>query len=256
MERPEKTQKGNPHQLTVRQHVYPRASIARFAKDSGVELRDMRRGLTRRAGADDDIFVANRAWAHGPEAGWMKDMEDAFQSVAEEALRQRLASFDDSQSEVISEFYALWQARSERRELPVQTIPPAPEVIGMRRNYTVDELELLERNGINAFRGDGSIQMRHVMGPVIRLAMDRIREGMRGRRWSLVEATHGEFCVPDVPAHGIIPLTPSVVLHSTKTAPATSGDVAEMNRAMSDHARDYVFARSLADCPGIEHLMT
>lgn len=254
-ERTEKTQAGNPHGLTIRQHVYPRASIRRFAGRRGVELRDIKRGITRRAGLDDELFVARRAWAHGPESGWMKDMEDAFQAVAEEALRQRPTRFDDGASETISEFYALWQARAERRELPMQSIPAAPDILGMRRDYTADELERLEKHGINVFRGDGSIQMRHIMGPVIRLAMDRIRDGMAGRRWALVEAQAGEFCVPDVPAHGIIPLTPGVVLHSTRHSPASLGDVEEMNRAMAGHARDYIFARSLSECPGIDRFL-
>lgn len=255
-ERPEKTQKGNPHQLTVRQHVFPRASIERFANGGGVEVRDLMRDITRRAGADDDLFCANRAWAHGPEAGWMKEKEDAFQALAGQALRDRPPTFDDRSAEVITEFYALWQARAERRRLPMQTIPPSPDVIRMRRNYTDDELEFLEKNGINAFRSDGSIRMRHIMGPVIRLAMDRIRDAMAGRRWTLLEAIDGEFCVPDLPAHGIIPLTPSVVLHSTWIGVASVEDVAEINAGMVGCAREYVFARSLDRCPGIDGAMT
>jgi len=253
-ERPEKTQKGNPHGLTVRQHVFPRASIERFATGGGVEVHDLKRRTVRRAGPDDDLFCADRAWAHGPEAGWMKEVEDAFQAVAEEALRRRPPTLNDRQSGAISEFYALWQARAECRHLPMQTIPASPDVLAMRRDYTADELELLEKNGISAFRGDGSMQLRHIMGPVIRLAMDRIKAQMVNRRWSLVEAPAGEFCVPDVPAHGIIPLTPSIALHSTRAGTASINDVAEINAVMGDCAREYLFARSLADCPGISHL--
>ena len=251
VERPERTQKGNPHQLTVRQHVYPRASIARFLEGGGVDVLDFKRDSMRRAGPDDDLFCANRAWAHGPEADWMKDKEDAFQALVEVALRERPTAFDDKQSEIISEFYALWQARAERRHFPTQSIGPMADVIGMRRIYTPDELELLEKNGINAFRGDGSIQMRHIMGPVIRLAMDRIREGMNDSHWVLVSAPDGEFCVPDVPAHGIIPLTPSIVLHSMRSGSTSRGDVAEINGAMAAGTREYLFARSITCCPGL-----
>ena len=190
-ERPEKTQKGNPHELTVRQHVFPRASIERFVSNGGVEVCDFQRRIKRRATVNDAIFCADRAWGHGPESGWMKDKEDAFQNVAEGALRDRPASFDEAQSEIIFEFYALWQARAERRQLPMQAVPPGPTVVGMRHNYTADELELLEKHDIGAFKGDGSIQMRHLMGPIIRLAMDRIRSEIAGRRWLI--------CPPSAP---------------------------------------------------------
>lgn len=253
-ERSEKTQKGNPHELTVGQHVFPRACIERFASNGGVEVRDFKRRITRRAKSDDAIFCANRAWGHGPESGWMKDTEDSFQAVADGVLRGRLVAFDDAQAEVIFEFYALWQARAERRHLPMQTIPAGPGVIGTRHDYTADELELLEKNEIGAFSGDGSIQMRHLMGPVIRLAMDRIRSGIADRRWSVVEAKDGEFCVPDVPAHGIIPLNPSIALLSARHGVASIIDVGEINQAMAHCAREYVFAGLLVDCPGISHL--
>lgn len=250
-ERPEKPQRGNPHELTVRQHVFPRASIARFVEGGGVDVADIKRGRIRRAGPDDDLFCANRAWAHGPESGWMKVQEDQFQVLAELILHNRQTTFDESQSDVISEFYALWRARGERRHLPMQTIGPQAGVIGMRRNFTHDELELLEKNGISAFRGDGSIQTRHLMGPVIRLAMDQIRKEIADRSWSLVSSQEGEFCVPDVPAHGVLPLTPTLVLHINRTGPVSKDEVAEINRAMVAQAQDYVFARSIGSCPGV-----
>lgn len=184
----------------------------------------------------------------------MKDIEDAFQAVAESALRDRPAAFDRAQSETIFEFYALWQARAERRHLPIQNIPARPDVIGMNHDYTADELELLEKNGIGAFDGDGSIQTRHLMGLVIRLAMDRIRSAIADRQWSVIEASDGKFCVPDVPAHGIVPLSPSIALLSIQQDMASTIGVAEINQAMARGSREYIFACSVADCPGVESL--
>ncbi|MFD1787859.1 hypothetical protein ACFSC3_09755 [Sphingomonas floccifaciens] len=255
-ERSEKTQKGNPHGLTVRQHVFPRASILRFDAGDGVEILDMKREVRRRSNADDPLFCADRAWGHDPEAGWMKDKEDAFQSLATAVLLAPPEAFDDTESEVIGEFYALWQARAERRHLPTQRIGPKEDFVRMRRDYSPDELEQLEKAGITPFRGDGSLAMSHIMGPVIRLAMDRIRQGMEGRRWRVVTAADGEFCVPDVPAHGIIPLSPSVALHSTRGGAVSKSDVAKINAAMAEHSREYLLASSLANCPGLEKLIS
>jgi len=249
--RSEKTQKGNPHDLTLRQHVYPRASIARFVEAGGVDVYDFQNDLQRRASPDDHIFCADRAWAHGPESGWMKDMEDAFQDLAGRVLVNLPASFDDAQSATISDFYALWEARSARRRLPTQRIPASAGVLGMRVNFTDDDLERLEKNGISAFRGDGSISMRHIMGPRIRLDMDAILKRLTGRSWNVVTTEAGDFCVPDVPAHGIIPLTPRIALHSLQSGIISHHELIHINCCLASKSREYLFARSLDACPGI-----
>lgn len=249
--RSEKTQKGNPHELTVDQHIYPRASIERFVDASGVDLHDFKHNLQRRAKPDDHMFCADRAWGHGPESGWMKDMEDAFQKLVGEVLSGMPGAFNEWQSATISDFYALWQARAERRHLPSQRILAAAGVLGTRVNYTNDDLEMLEKNGISAFRGDGSISMRHIMGPRIRLDMDAILKAMSGRQWGIVTSADGEFCVPDVPAHGIIPLTPTVVLDSSRLGAISRDEVVYINCLLASKSREYLFARSLKACPGL-----
>lgn len=81
--RPEKTQRGNPHKLTLRQHVFPAASIARFVDgDNCVSLYDVLRRRVRPAAPNDDVFLAQRTWDHGSEAGFMKQIENAFQILA------------------------------------------------------------------------------------------------------------------------------------------------------------------------------
>lgn len=249
--RPPPTQKGNPHGLTLRQHVYPGASIARFADNGGVDLFDIRRKVCRTASPDDLTFCARRSWAHGPESTWMKKIEDAFQDLAERVLRRPSTSLDAAASEVIGEFYALWRARVERRHLPMQVVPPAQGLIGTRVSYTADELELLEKNDIVPMRGDGSIDMRHLIGPIIRMDMDQIRKVIADRRWNVCQADDGEFCVPDLPVHGIIPLTPTLALHSTRSGALSSEALAEINFAMASNAREYIFARDLKVCPGL-----
>ncbi len=181
----------------------------------------------------------------------MKDMEDAFQKLVGEVLSGMLRAFNERQSATISDFYALWQARAERRHLPNQRIPAAAGVLGMRVNYTEDDLEVLEKNGISAFRGDGSISMRHIVGPRIRLDMDAILKAMSGRHWGIVTSADGEFCVPDVPAHGIIPLTPTVALDSSRSGALSYDEVVYINWLLASKSREYLFARSVRACPGL-----
>jgi hypothetical protein len=76
----ERPQKKNRRFLTVNQHVFPLACIARFTDADGrVSLHDLTRSVERRAKPDDDIFCAKRAWDQRTERG-MKKTEDEFQS--------------------------------------------------------------------------------------------------------------------------------------------------------------------------------
>ncbi len=69
-------------------------------------------------------------------------------------------------------------------------------------------------------------------------------------RWGVISAQSGEFIVPDVPLHGIIPLTPRLALvQSAPDGMIVERNVAEINRAMRVTSRDYVFARDFSSCP-------
>ncbi|WP_264595485.1 DUF4238 domain-containing protein [Sphingobium sp. B12D2B] len=181
----------------------------------------------------------------------MKRIEDAFQKLATTILAERHFDFDEAQCDVISEFYALWQARAERRHLPMQYVEPAG-TLGMRHEHSADELEILEKNGYIAARPDGSFAMRDLMGTVIYLNVDRIRDALAAKRWGLIEPVDGEFCVPDVPQHGILPLTPTLALIANETSGRiTEKNLADINRAMFGLCQEYLFARDLSRCPGL-----
>ena len=75
----EKTQKGNPHRLTVQQHCFPRRSIARFADSNGVvHVHIVRAGRTAFLTPEDSIFCARRTWDERAESGFMKKIEDVY----------------------------------------------------------------------------------------------------------------------------------------------------------------------------------
>lgn len=254
--RPERTQRGNPHELTVRQHVFPARSIARFAEGGVVDLYDLIRGKGRPARPDDDAFCAGRAWNHSAEHGFMKKIEDAFQKLVGPISPVDRPEFDCGQIDVISEFYGLWSTRARWRRLPEQTIRPSAEILGTRVDYTEDDLELLERNGIGAFRPDGSIALRDIVAMKIRLDVDRTRDSMAGRQWGVLTAADGEFCVPDTPKLAIIPISPAMILAADgPSEPVDRMEVEGINRELFSGAQEYVFARSLAACPGLRELL-
>jgi hypothetical protein len=114
----EKPQKKNRRLLTVRQHVFPLASIARFADADGrVSLHDLVRGKERSAKPDDDIFCAKRAWDQRAEGGYMKKIEDEFQSLASQVIHGVVSEIGEAEKSVFNRFYALWCMRARRRNL-------------------------------------------------------------------------------------------------------------------------------------------
>jgi hypothetical protein len=103
----EKPSKGS--NLTVKQHVWPLASIARFADGTGtVCLFDKVRSKARRALPDDSIFCARRVWDQRAESGYMAAIEVAFQNLANEVVSGGVTSIGSSQKVTVDAFFALW----------------------------------------------------------------------------------------------------------------------------------------------------
>ncbi|MDR6710156.1 hypothetical protein J2X73_004561 [Novosphingobium sp. 1748] len=248
--RSEKTQPGNPHELTIRQHVYPAKSIERFVEAGGVDLLDWKNGKRRKARPNDSMFCADRAWSHGAEQGFMKQIEDCFQQLTDDVLAEGQFRTSPARQHTITEFFALWGTRAYHRQLVSQTLKTSgtPRVA-----YTRDELENLEKNSIIGFRADGSIAARDIAAPVIRLNIDRVVTDMAGHSWGLLTAREGEFCVPDAPHQPILPITPTLAFKlDVFSGPVTGRFVATLNAAQRQSAKDYVFARNLNACPGID----
>lgn len=252
----EPTQPGNPNELTHRQHVFPKRSIERFYQDGRVDFVDLSRGKRRQARADDKMFCGERAWSHGAEHGFMKDIEDAFQALAEAIIVDPDVALDHEQTETLIKFYGLWAHRARNRRLPFQTIrPKSRNLLGVRIECTEDELELLEKNNIIGTRPNGSWSMRDLMGSVIQGRIDDVLDEFAGRRWGVLTAAMGEFCVPDFPDNGVIPVTPTLALALDNERAYISWDnVGTINRTLFRNAQEHLFARSFARCPGLEGL--
>lgn len=62
------TQDGNPHQLTTNQHVFPKASVGRFAGSDGmVECLVVASSRVNKLRPSNSIFCAHRAETEGAE---------------------------------------------------------------------------------------------------------------------------------------------------------------------------------------------
>jgi hypothetical protein len=69
-------------------------------------------------------------------------------------------------------------------------------------------------------------------------------------RWGVIVAQAGEFVVPDVPWHGVLPLMPRLALvNSVPDGMITEQNLAQINSAMRSGCHDYFFARDFERCP-------
>ncbi|HVC50550.1 MAG TPA: hypothetical protein VND87_00865 [Stellaceae bacterium] len=235
--------------MAIDQHTFPAASIKRFCGPDGcVLVHDLLRNKVRRAGPKDDIFCAKRAWDHGSETGFMWQIEAPFQELANRIVERQVSTIGEADRRVVNEFFALWYMRSRGRTLTTQE-HQAQGVTG--GGLSKDQEEVLERHGVMFARAGGRFPARFLNGHELRLRTYRYAQNeLAITRWGIIEAQEGEFLVPDVPLHTVIPLTPTRCVAS----PALDGmitrqNLTEINRNSLGASRAYFFARDFTACP-------
>jgi len=245
----EKTRRGNPNQLTCKQHVFPARSIERFAGEDGrVSVHDLRTGRDWRPKPRDKLFCARRAWDQRAETGYMKRIEDEFQTVAKVIIEGQTTLSTPEQRQAVEGLFALWYMRGRYRELAAQEIT----LNGIEGDdLTKEQEENLEAKGYLFSRRGGRIPARQLNG----LWLQRRIDGYRGDlssigRWGVITPESGEFLVADVPSHGILPLTPKLALvASSPDGMISVENLALLNRASIADSQYYFFARDLSACP-------
>jgi hypothetical protein len=248
--RVEKTRPRNPNRLTVDQHNFPSKSIERFTNEDGrVSVNDLHRGQVIRVKPGNAIFCARRAWDEPAETGYMKQIEDQFQKIIGPVVDGTAETLVPEHKPAIDRMYALWYMRSRYKELESQEI----ELNGIPGDdLTKAQEENLEKNGYRFARKGGRMPARQLNGLQLQIRINRYALDLASRvtRWGVVSAQSGEFIVPDVPSHGIIPLTPRLAL--VQFAPdgmIVERNVGEINHAMRAASRDYFFAHDFSSCP-------
>jgi hypothetical protein len=251
----EKPQKGNPHRLRIKQHVWPKRSIERFVDAAGkVNLFDRARNKVRMAAADDDIFCAKRAWDQRAEIV-TKSIEDEFQGLADEIIAANVTILDPKQKASVDAFYALWRARAEHRTTGAD-LTSLKNVTGHK--WTKDQEEDFEKHGVWFIREDGTMPDRFLRGFRIQREIDALLPELSSAQWGIMRAQAGHLIVPDHPGLSpIIPLTPTLCLcwGQTGTTSMPWQQVAVINRYLNLVGHQYVFAQNLTQCPLNPHAL-
>jgi hypothetical protein len=246
----EKTRPQNPNRLTVKQHVFPLKSIERFTgQGKRVAVYDIHRNEVFRARSENSVFLAYRAWDQRAESGYMKRIEDEFQNVVVPIIDGKVQAVAPEARAFIDRMYALWYTRSRQREIEAAEIQLN---VSPGNDYTKEQEENLEKNGYLFVRKSGGMPGRQVNGVELEMRANHLAHALSTSvtRWGVISTQSGEFIVPDVPWHGVIPLTPRLALvQSAPDGMITERNLAEINLAMRSLSQGYFFARDLSICP-------
>jgi hypothetical protein len=239
----------NPNRLTINQHVFPLKTMKQFAQDGRVSVHLVARRAVFSRKPNNSMFCACRAWDEKAEVGFMKRIEDEFQAVVAPVIDGRVGAITSEHKLVVDRMYALWYMRARYRELEEQEIQ-LNSVAGSA--LSKEQEENLEKNGYMFVRQGGAMPARQLNAVELQMRIYAYaRELAVGvTRWGVISARSGEFIVPDVPLHTIIPLSPSLALvGSAPDGVIVEQNLAEINRAASAASQEYFFARDFSKCP-------
>lgn len=249
-----KPQKGNPHKLTIDQHVFPKACISRFTGESGtVQVRRMGEELDLWFKPGNSYFCARRLWDQKAEAGFMKEIEDRYQDVAGNIVNGAITTLDAAMNAAVTDLYLLWTLRHHRYLNPLPDITMS--MVEPEREMSIDSQEILEANGYMFAPSGNTIPSRFMTGMRFVSEMDRERRSMAGKRWGIVRSSEAEFLVPDnFSACSVLPLAPTIALvEGHRDQQIGFKQVADINGQAVRGCSRYYFARSIARCPILKH---
>ena len=242
-----KTQKGNPYQLTVNQHTFPKASIDRFCNTNGCVdtylINDKKR---KQLNPKNWRFCAKKGWDQKSEKGYLEDIENPYGNFAQSILSGEITLLNQDNQKIISDMFALWSVRSYYKLNPIQDTK-IEGIIGVENHITQDSQEDLENRGISTITPDGYMRGPQIAGAMIRIKLSELQQKLSEPLWGIVRAREGEFIVPDrFVSHPILPLSPSICFfYNCVDKVISQGEVDEINRMALKDSRNYFFGRDL-----------
>jgi hypothetical protein len=251
---PREVQKGNPHELTRRQHILPVASIDRFCDAKGLVTVVPKSGIAEyKVRCEDPRFTVHRAWDQKSEDLAKTEYEDPFQAVAKELRSPMLRALSPSESAIVSNMYGLWRIRSILADETHDEI----ELVGMLgpRNidnqWSQDEGEQLERGWSPVLAGAHPVVVakRFFAWPRITTDIMRTLAYCRDRKWALIDSLDGEFCVSDrAPSQVVMPLTPTrIAALDALPQSLPRRQVSMINARMREASKHFIFGHSAPD---------
>ncbi len=244
----EKTQKNNPHQLTINQHWFPARSISRFAKHEGsVQVFLLKNNIVFDAKPNNEIFCVKRAWDQRAESRYMKEVESNYQILADDVVSRKVSILKNDHHGIVTKMYLLWFCRWHWATKPFSDIKL--EGVKPPEDLSKNTQECLEKAGITSIGSDMKVVGRSFRGIKIQQCVDIHHETLSGVHWGIIISKDGEFLVPDISSIMIIPLTPNMCF----VANCDSGFIEDtclkqINLINLQGSSKYYFARDFSKC--------
>ena len=247
----EKTQLGNPHGLTRKQHILPVRSIERFSgKDGCVSVlfkEGQERGISKRIPPKEGIFWAERVWDQRSEVIMKKVCEDPFQELAERIITGKIQSIGPDDNITATVFWGLWRARFQSKLNPPEVRPAIDCCTGIESK---DLRETIEKKHGMFINPDGTLPGRAIAGMDIQKLIDRTLMEFENWNWAIAAAEEPEFIVPDCPRFMYIPISPKKSLLASDqnfngTINLTRENMAVINKSLFEVAEKYIFGNSI-----------
>ena len=248
----EKTQPGNPRQLTINQHCFPKKSVERFCNENGVvEVFLVRESKIVSLKPDHAIFCARRVWDQRAESLFMHGIENAYQTLVSKLEVDgwsRPLSIEENR--IVSDMYSLWHVRCCWKEKYVDD----QELVGIlpaRPAFSQGDREALEKSNIatSIDRGETAVlPSRHIAGILVQNDWGRVRNVLRGYSWGVVESECEEFIVPDKCSIALcLPVTPTICFFGGQVdrRVVTKEELRHLNAALESGSEQYYFGRKL-----------
>lgn len=239
----------NPHKLTIRQHILPRKTIERFYNNNQkVEVCYNSKKIS--VNANNGIFYSKRIWDQRAENGFMKDIEDKFQQLADTIILEDNIKFNNDDMKIITDFYLLWWYRIQAKNIPIPNTN-LKNVLSLSHSYSEDESQRLEKNHITAIQEKGKeffMPSHHLTGVQIQRAIMNARSTKKFN-WTIVRSEQKEFIVPEITEIAYVPVSPKICLLGNESASLLNDrEVLELNKELIHYKPEYYFACDLNNC--------
>lgn len=241
-------QKGNPHKLTIHQHIFPRHALRRFAVDDQLQVKRVGMQGVLTLDTKSKFFCAKRAWDQRTETLLSHEIEKSFADIADMLVANKITSFTSSMCDVLRQFYALC---ADRHHFHINPVPDTGFNLISGSNLTVDEQEHLEKMGVYFVRPDGKMPGRMLAGIHM---MGRRMHMMRSsdyKSWGIWKSDEGEYVVSDnFTEVACLPISPNLFLMANSPNFVLDyKNLAELNAATIMRAKNYYFARDFKLTP-------
>jgi hypothetical protein len=208
----------------------------------------MKNKPVRRAKPSDTIFCARRAWDHATEVRFIKKIEDDFQRLVDLIIDGQVSRFSQEQTHIIGWFYALWLTRVQIRDRPEKDgVMPG---IWPDHAFSKDQEERMEKTGYGFCRAN-LVPARLINGVALHIHAARRFRQIKTINWCIVQASGGEFIVPDWPLDYVfVPITPTLAVANSAAINQRldRSAVRLVNERLRSASRHYFFARDFAAC--------